>query len=81
MDTTQVIRQQVYRALGELPPESLEELVQFLEFLRFKYGAGGLRVVALGGLWRGLDLDVGDEEVRVLRRRVTERTTERVRAG
>lgn len=81
MKSVQVVRQQVDQVLDELPPEGLEELARFLDFLRFKHGAGGRQVVALGGLWRGLDLDVSDEDVRVLRQQVTARALERVRAG
>ncbi len=81
MDTAQAIRHRVHQVLDELPPEGLEEVVKFLEFLQFKYGAGKPRVVALGGLWEGLDLDVGDEEVRALRQRVTARALERVGTG
>lgn len=81
MNTVQTVRQQVHQILEELPPESLEELAHFLDFLRFKYGAGKPRVVALGGLWEGLDLAVEDEEVRALRQQVTARTMERVQAG
>ncbi|MFN3763534.1 MAG: hypothetical protein ACK4WK_10090, partial [Anaerolineae bacterium] len=81
MSSAQVVRQQVYRVLEELPPESLEEVAQFLEFLRFKYRKGEAKVIALGGLWRGLDRDVSEEDVRALRRRVTERALERGGAG
>lgn len=81
MKSIQVVRQRVDQALDELPPEGLEELARFLDFLRFKHGTNSHRVVALGGLWRGLDLDVSDEDVRVLRQRVTARVLERVRAG
>jgi len=81
MNTTQTVRQQVHQILEELPPESLEELAHFLDFLRFKYGAGKPRVVALGGLWEGLDLDIGDEEVRALRQQVTARALERGQTG
>lgn len=79
MNSAQAVRQQVYQALDELPPEGLEELARFLDFLRFKHRVGKPRVVALGGLWKGLDLDVSDEDIRALRQRVTARMLERAR--
>lgn len=80
MNTTLFVRQQVYQAVEELPPESLEELAHFLDFLRFKYGTREPRVVALGGVWKGLNLDVRDEDIRALRKRVTTRALEKARA-
>lgn len=79
--SAQVVRQHVDQALDELPPEGLEELAWFLDFLRFKHSAGNCRVVAPGGLWHGPDLGVSDEDVRVLRQQVTARALERVRVG
>ncbi|MDQ7030295.1 MAG: DUF2281 domain-containing protein [Ardenticatenia bacterium] len=31
------MKRKVYQAIDELPPEGLEELVHFLDFLKFKY--------------------------------------------
>lgn len=72
MSTGQAIKQRVYQGLEGLPSESFEELSHFLEFLEFKYQVQQPRkVVALGGLWKHLDFDVTDAEVRALRQRVT----------
>jgi len=72
MNTGQAIKQKVYQAMDGLPSESFEELSHFLDFLKFKYQVQQPRkVVALGGLWKHLDFDVTDAEVRVLRQRVT----------
>jgi hypothetical protein len=72
MSTGPAIKQRVYQGLEGLPSESFEELFHFLDFLKFKYQAQQPRkVVALGGLWRHLDFDVTDAEVRALRQRVT----------
>jgi hypothetical protein len=72
MNTGQAVKQKVYQAIDGLPPESFEELFHFLDFLKFKYQVQQPRkVVALGGLWKHLDFDVTDAEVRVLRQRVT----------
>jgi len=72
MSTGQAIKQRVYQAIDGLPSESFEELSHFLDFLKFKYHIQQPRkVVALGGLWKHLDFDVTDAEVRALRQRVT----------
>ena len=72
MSTVQVVKQRVYQAIDGLPSESFEELTHFLDFLKFKYQVQQPRkVVALGGLWKHLDFDVTDAEVRALRQRVT----------
>jgi hypothetical protein len=72
MNTGQAVKQRVYQAIDGLPSESFEELTHFLDFLKFKYQVQQRRkVVALGGLWKHLDFDVTDAEVRALRQRVT----------
>jgi hypothetical protein len=72
MNAGQTVRQKVHQAIDGLPPESFEELFHFLDFLKFKYQVQQPRkVVALGGLWKHLDFDVTDAEVRALRQRVT----------
>ena len=72
MTIDQVVRHKIHQAIDELPPESLEELAHFLDFLKFKYQAQPPRKVAvLGGLWQHLDFDVSDADVRALRQKVT----------
>lgn len=79
MNTGQAIKQSVYHAIDELPSESLKELIHFLDFLKFKYQVQQPRtVVALGGLWKHLDFDVTDAEVRALRQRVTAQLQQKV---
>ena len=74
MNTGQAIKQKVYQGIDGLPSGSFEELSHFLDFLKFKYQVQQPRkVVALGGLWKHLDFDVTDTEVRALRQRVTAR--------
>ena len=79
MTTGQVIKQRVYQTIDGLPSESFEELSHFLDFLKFKYQVQQPRkVVALGGLWKHLDFDVTDAEVRALRQRVSAQLLRRV---
>ncbi len=40
MKATNLTKQQIYKAIDELPPESLSEVAQFLEFLKFKQAQG-----------------------------------------
>ncbi len=79
MTTGQTIAQKVSQALEGLPPESLEELSHFLDFLKFKYQVQQPRkVVALGGLWKDLYFDVTDAEVRALRQKVSAQLVRKV---
>ncbi len=72
MKMGQADKQRVYQVIDGLPPESFEELSYFLDFLKFKYQVQQpQKVVALGGLWKHLDFDVTDAEVRELRQRAT----------
>ena len=72
MNTGQAIKQKVYQAIEGLPPEGSEELIRFVDFLKFKYRVQQSQdTVALGGLWKDLDFDVTDAEVRALRQRAT----------
>jgi hypothetical protein len=68
-----LVRQRVYQTLDGLPPQGLEELSQFLDFLRYKYKTEQqTNIVALGGMWQDTVFDVTDEEIRALRRQVTD---------
>jgi hypothetical protein len=62
--------------LATLPPEGVEELGRFLDLLSDKYQGkqtGGIAALAaLGGLWQEIPFEVEDEEIRALRRRITE---------
>ncbi len=63
---------QAARIVDKLPPQGLEELGMFLEFLEYKYqDEPHTSAVALGGMWRELAFDVTDEDVRALRREIT----------
>lgn len=59
-----VTRQQVIGAIQDLPGETLPELAEFVEFLRFKtqkaQGVPPYNPVALGGLWEGVVLTETD---------------------
>lgn len=72
METLPSVKHKVFKTLGTLPPQGLEELSWYLDFLAFKYrGARGEQVLALGGRWRDISFDVTDEDVRALRRQVS----------
>lgn len=72
MTTATVSKQGLYQAIESLPPKSLDELAQFVDYLAHKYQVPqGRRVVALSGLWKDLDFDVEDGDVRELRQKVS----------
>ena len=79
MSTGQAVKQRVYQTIDGLPSDSFEELTHLLDFLKFKYQVQQPRkVMALGGLWKHLDFDVTDAEVRALRQRVTTQLLQKV---
>lgn len=62
MATTKQVKQQIIQLLDTLPAERLEEVVDFVEFLRSKHGLPSPMYVpvALGGLWSGTSADESD---------------------
>ena len=59
-------------ALQSLPSVARQELLDFLEYLQYKYRLDeSSPAVKLGGMWAGIDFDVGDEDIRDLRHQVT----------
>lgn len=74
MTIQQIPKNRLLRTINGLPPQGIEDLVSFLDFLSFKYQAGlAPKIVALGGLWSNIDLDIDDAEVRSLRQKLTAR--------
>lgn len=72
METLPALKHRIFRTLGSLPPQGLEELSQYLDFLEYKYrGTTDGPVVALGGRWRDIPFDIADADVRTLRRQVS----------
>jgi hypothetical protein len=67
MGTQTVTKEQITRVLDSLPAESLSEVQQFLDFLRFKQGSQSSQPpAALGGLLEGYRFT--DEEITRARR-------------
>ncbi len=64
------LRQQVLAVLDTLPDEALAEVAAFVDFQRYKLGrpAAGppYRPIALGGIWKGID--ISDEDIAEARR-------------
>ena len=68
------IKQQAYQALNKLPPGGFDELVHFLDYLKYKYEhkiEQEQKVIALKGLWADIPLDITDQDVRRLRQQVS----------
>jgi len=60
--------------LRALPPAAHRELLDFLDYLQYKYRLEEPRpVVRLGGLWADIEFDVTDDDVRALRQQVSRR--------
>jgi hypothetical protein len=73
------IKQRISEAVEELPAENLPEVLQFVEFLRSKITAPRpKRIARLRGLWANIPFDITDENIRELRRRVTEHLDKKV---
>ncbi len=66
------VKQHISEALEKLPPESLVEVLQFVEFLRYKAAPPHpKRIVQLYGLWANIPFDVTDDDLRQLRSQAT----------
>ncbi|MBN1137448.1 MAG: DUF2281 domain-containing protein [Anaerolineae bacterium] len=66
-------------ALHTLPPAAHRELLDFLDYLRYKYRIDASRpVVCLGGLWADIEFDVTDDDVRALRQRISRQAQDAV---
>ncbi|MBU0703447.1 MAG: hypothetical protein KKC18_06230 [Chloroflexi bacterium] len=67
-----VTKEQIIYTLDELPPESLREVQQYLDFLRFKIRKQADEpAVAIGGLLEGYSFT--DEDIAQARREMWER--------
>ena len=72
MSSALAIQQRVTKNIQVLPPGAQEELLNFLNYLQYKYRLDRRGdVVQLGGLWADVDLDVDNDDIRALRQRVT----------
>jgi hypothetical protein len=68
----------IQETVRKLPPQAQRELEHFINYLQYKYRPERPEaVVALSGLWEGIDLDVSDRDVRALRRQVTNQLSKR----
>jgi hypothetical protein len=70
MSSSVNVKQKIMLSLASLPPEGLQEVVNFLEYMRFKFqnmspSSTPYKPIALGGLWKGESIDEKDiREVR-----------------
>ncbi len=76
MQSTTTTPQQLFEQIKALPSDSLSELATYVDYLRFKTrktedaepGEKPLRIVKLGGLLKGYDVDVSPEQLVEVRR-------------
>lgn len=57
MSSTVNVKEKILLSLDSLPPEGLQEVVNFLEYMRFKFQdmskkSPQYKPIALGGLWK-----------------------------
>ena len=56
--------QTIYQELLKLPDDSLAEIWQFIEFVRFKqHEPSSSRIVKLGGILRDYTIDITEEDI------------------
>jgi len=77
--TTENLREELRRAVARLSREQLVEVMHFIEYLQYRDQArrDERRIVALEGLWKDVPFDITHDDVRALRRQVTQRTMQR----
>jgi|WetSurMetagenome_2_1015567.scaffolds.fasta_scaffold1068324_1 hypothetical protein len=75
MATDLMTRDDLVRSIADLPAETVTELRQFVDFLRFK-SQQPRRIVRLGGLWKDQPL-LTDEDITLSRREAWGRFGER----
>ena len=71
MATESALKQQIIATLDTLPPEGLQEVLRFLDYLRYKFlrreeQHTPYQPVALGGLWKGVEIT--EEDIAEIRR-------------
>lgn len=77
METKQVDKDNLHEIVDQLPPGGLRELSLFLDYLKFKHkDEPSKNIAVLGGLWKDIDFDVTDADVRTLRREITAQIAE-----
>ncbi len=65
MTTQKEVKQRILHLLDSLPPEQLEEVADFVEFLQRRRRRPKYEPVALGGLWNEVSLTEEDiDEIR-----------------
>ena len=67
MATEVVTKDDVIRALDELPAESLVEARRFVDYVRFKAHSRPRKLIKLGGLWKDWP-PITDEDIAQARR-------------
>lgn len=68
------IKEKILNTIEELPAERMQEVLDFVEFLRRKTSVSKpKRIVRLRGLWADIPFDVTNGDIRLLRRQVTTR--------
>jgi hypothetical protein len=59
-------------AWKKLPFSAQQELAQFIRYLQYKYEEDNRKIVQLGGMWQNIQFDIGQDDVRLLRQKISE---------
>lgn len=76
MTTQNEVKQRILHLLDSLPPEQLEEVADFVEFLQRRQRRLKYEPVALGGLWKEVSLT--EEDIGEIRREMWQSLESRV---
>lgn len=75
MTTQKEVKQRILHLLDSLPPEQLEEVADFVEFLQ-RRRRRPIEPVALGGLWK--DVSLTEEDIDEIRHEMRQSLESRV---
>ncbi len=65
---TRITPQTIYQEVADFPDDSLFEIWQYIEFVRFKSAlSSSPRIVKLGGLLKPYAADISEEEITMAR--------------
>ena len=59
-------------AWKKLPFPAQQELAQFIRYLQYKYEEDDRKIVQLGGMWQDVQFDIGQDDIRLLRQKISE---------
>ncbi len=68
----EIVIDEIEGALKHLPLPAQQELAQFIHYRQYKYEKSERNIVQLGELWQDIAFDVKQDDVRLLRQKISE---------